>query len=382
MDNSFDNDLNEFMEMNNEEIIYTDMPALIPIDDVTQTVQIYPHDLSSNNSDSTQSSLQEINLQIPQFPLNQQQRGVDTVQRYQPSTRRQSGFRRSQEDDLYRAPELIASLHRQARPERDPRTRPSQLDTEMGRAREIFDNIGRNIPQEEADSQLTGDFVIRELNFMRNWIERMLPTLKTGKFPRYTSWIWFREWLNNNSVFNHKKALFMENATFENRMLTFKHWPRWAKIQPSKLAQDGFVYLGYEDSVQCFCCAAVYGGWKSEDNVADEHAFFSPKCPFVALKYSHTYIRYVHMKRRLPQYVSIIESMKLELDIEAKRKENNAEEEKKEDKNLCIICLAYQISICFLPCAHTCVCVDCALSVDKCAICRVPIQASLKVYLP
>ena len=88
------------------------------------------------------------------------------------------------------------------------------------------------------------------------------------------------------------------------------------------------------------------------------------------------------MKRRLPQYVSIIESMKLEQDIEAKRKENNSEEEKKEDKNLCIICLAYQISICFLPCAHTCVCVDCALSVDKCAICRVPIQASLKVYLP
>ena len=129
MNNSFDNYLNEFMEMNNEEIIYADMPALIPIDDVTQTVQIYPHDLSSNNSDSTQSSLQENNLQIPQFPLNQQQRGVDTVQRYQPSTRRQSGFRRSQEDDLYRAPELIASLHRQARPERDPRTRPSQLDT-------------------------------------------------------------------------------------------------------------------------------------------------------------------------------------------------------------------------------------------------------------
>ena len=83
------------------------------------------------------------------------------------------------------------------------------------------------------------------------------------------------------------------------------------------------------------------------------------------------------MKRRLPQYVSIIESMKLEQDIEEKK-----EEQKKEDKNLCIICLAYQISICFLPCAHTCVCVDCALSVDKCAICRVPIQASLKVYLP
>ena len=49
--------------MNNEEIIYADMPALIPIDDVTQTVQIYP------NSFKTIPTLSNPSHLIPNQPI-------------------------------------------------------------------------------------------------------------------------------------------------------------------------------------------------------------------------------------------------------------------------------------------------------------------------
>merc|ERR1711915_861725 len=52
----------------------------------------------------------------------------------------------------------------------------------------------------------------------------------------------------------------------------------------------------------------------------------------------------------------------------------------REERN-CKICLEKEASIVFLPCGHLCTCTNCAPALQKCAVCRVPIQGLVRTYM-
>ena len=63
-------------------------------------------------------------------------------------------------------------------------------------------------------------------------------------------------------------------------------------------------------------------------------------------------------------------------------KENKLKEENERLKNerLCVICLAKDKNVLFLPCAHLAACLECSLSLKMCPICRSKIQATVRTF--
>jgi len=51
------------------------------------------------------------------------------------------------------------------------------------------------------------------------------------------------------------------------------------------------------------------------------------------------------------------------------------------DSMLCKICYKEEMKVAFVPCGHVVSCIQCALTIDKCALCRHPISMAMRVYL-
>lgn len=51
------------------------------------------------------------------------------------------------------------------------------------------------------------------------------------------------------------------------------------------------------------------------------------------------------------------------------------------DSNLCVVCLEKKVSIVILPCAHLCVCPDCAGCMVQCPLCRKDFRGYVRVFL-
>jgi len=68
---------------------------------------------------------------------------------------------------------------------------------------------------------------------------------------------------------------------------------------------------------------------------------------------------------------------KTELQEAIKRQDPNAVQ----DMNLCKICYRNEIVVAFVPCCHVIACVDCALSMVQCAICRMGYASVIKIFI-
>nr|NP_001092238.1 baculoviral IAP repeat-containing protein 7 [Danio rerio]AAI42897.1 Zgc:165605 protein [Danio rerio] len=64
----------------------------------------------------------------------------------------------------------------------------------------------------------------------------------------------------------------------EERLQTFHNWPSDAAVSPEELARAGFHYLGYGDTVQCFCCEGILRHWVDGDTPRGEHERHFPTC--------------------------------------------------------------------------------------------------------
>uniref|UniRef100_A0A9R1SQV8 RING-type E3 ubiquitin transferase n=2 Tax=Cyprinus carpio TaxID=7962 RepID=A0A9R1SQV8_CYPCA len=64
----------------------------------------------------------------------------------------------------------------------------------------------------------------------------------------------------------------------EERLQTFQNWPTDAPVSPAELARAGFHYLGYGDTVQCFCCDGILRHWVHGDTPRGEHERHFPAC--------------------------------------------------------------------------------------------------------
>ena len=54
--------------------------------------------------------------------------------------------------------------------------------------------------------------------------------------------------------------------------------------------------------------------------------------------------------------------------------------EKSNESKLCKICMDAEICIAFVPCGHIVSCAKCSPSIKNCAVCRKPIQSTMKTY--
>jgi len=74
------------------------------------------------------------------------------------------------------------------------------------------------------------------------------------------------------------------------RLLTFEHWPK-PYISVTKLAQEGFFYLGLGDYVACRFCGVILHRFEVNDDPKTEHRIHSPNCNFV-LRYNVNNVEY------------------------------------------------------------------------------------------
>lgn len=51
------------------------------------------------------------------------------------------------------------------------------------------------------------------------------------------------------------------------------------------------------------------------------------------------------------------------------------------DSMLCKICYKEEINIAFIPCGHLIACIECAMTITHCAVCRHPFSSAMKVYI-
>ena len=73
------------------------------------------------------------------------------------------------------------------------------------------------------------------------------------------------------------------HATYESRLETFKHWPKYMNPRPEQLAKAGFYYQGPSDRVTCHHCKITLLNWKPTDDAKEEHRRHSPYCRFMHL---------------------------------------------------------------------------------------------------
>jgi len=130
------------------------------------------------------------------------------------------------------------------------------------------------------------------------------------------------------------------------RLRTFRQWPTWAKASPSELAKRGFYYTGRSDRVNCVYCHRILPNWLETDNVWSEHKRHFPNCPRA--------FDIPPVARSTPETGN--------------------------ERLTCKICLTNEISAVFLDCGHFVSCIDCAIRIDHCPICRSIVKCAKRVY--
>lgn len=51
------------------------------------------------------------------------------------------------------------------------------------------------------------------------------------------------------------------------------------------------------------------------------------------------------------------------------------------DSMLCKICYKEEMKVAFIPCGHVIACIQCAMTLDQCAVCRQPFNMAMRVYV-
>ena len=74
-----------------------------------------------------------------------------------------------------------------------------------------------------------------------------------------------------------------EMLNCEDRLKTFKNWPKYIMLTPEECAEAGFIYCNVSDRVRCFWCNIILKDWEPTDIAWNEHIKWSPNCPFIKL---------------------------------------------------------------------------------------------------
>ncbi|CAG9769571.1 unnamed protein product [Ceutorhynchus assimilis] len=176
-----------------------------------------------------------------------------------------------------------------------------------------------------------------------------------------------------------------DRFSYDLRLQTFECWPKSIKQTPHDLADAGFFYVGVGDQTICFHCGGGLKDWEENDSPWEEHALWFPKCSYLFLKKGPEYINDVKQKRdpRAPSAPSSSETKEPKPEqLSVKNGEAASEkEDQRNEKTLCKICLNNEVGVVFLPCGHIVACVECSAALKNCAVCRKPLEATVRAFL-
>nr|XP_023022306.1 baculoviral IAP repeat-containing protein 2 [Leptinotarsa decemlineata]XP_023022307.1 baculoviral IAP repeat-containing protein 2 [Leptinotarsa decemlineata]XP_023022308.1 baculoviral IAP repeat-containing protein 2 [Leptinotarsa decemlineata]XP_023022310.1 baculoviral IAP repeat-containing protein 2 [Leptinotarsa decemlineata] len=179
-----------------------------------------------------------------------------------------------------------------------------------------------------------------------------------------------------------------DKITVNSRLATFENWPKSIKQRPVDLAEAGFYYTGVGDQTLCFYCGGGLKDWEESDEPWEQHALWFSKCVFLNLKKGKDFVEKV--KQRADPLLSLpgtsqdktkeLEEPKEPCSRTPEKAEKTTETEATE-KTLCKICYKNELGVVFLPCGHVVACVDCASALKTCAVCRKPLEATVRAFL-
>ncbi|XP_053564837.1 baculoviral IAP repeat-containing protein 7 isoform X1 [Bombina bombina] len=89
------------------------------------------------------------------------------------------------------------------------------------------------------------------------------------------------------------QAVYPELESEQQRLDTYRNWPRYAEVSPEQLAQAGFFYTGHTDNVKCFHCDGGLRNWERGDDPWREHARWFPECEFLVQSKGQAFVRTV-----------------------------------------------------------------------------------------
>ena len=81
------------------------------------------------------------------------------------------------------------------------------------------------------------------------------------------------------------KGCVCEMKHAEERLKTFKLWPKFLLPKKHQLANAWFVYINQGDSVRCFACKLLLCDWRRSDDPFVEHYKWSKDCEFLKVCY-------------------------------------------------------------------------------------------------
>lgn len=139
----------------------------------------------------------------------------------------------------------------------------------------------------------------------------------------------------------------------------FGKWPFLGDLSAETMAKNGFYYLQFADTVQCFACQAIIANWRVGHIIMDVHANAVPFCPMVL--------------QRCPINVPLNEEPSAD-DLEL---------QEAKDKLRCTLCLGRERNVVCLPCRHFGMCVQCSRRLGSrapCPFCRQETSSKIQIY--
>ncbi|CAH0720023.1 unnamed protein product, partial [Brenthis ino] len=156
------------------------------------------------------------------------------------------------------------------------------------------------------------------------------------------------------------------------RLRSFSDWPRSMKQKPEELAEAGFFYTGQGDKTKCFYCDGGLKDWENDDVPWEQHARWFDRCAYVQLVKGREYVQKVITEATA---ISAPQELNETSQTTIKNGDNNIE-----DTKLCKICFNDERNVVFVPCGHVVACAKCALSTDKCPMCRRTFTNAVRLY--
>lgn len=183
-----------------------------------------------------------------------------------------------------------------------------------------------------------------------------------------------------------KSVVNMNMARLGRRIDSFQFWPMLMKDLINKLVDAGFFYCGIGDRVQCFYCGIVLHDWNLTDEPWEEHAYIGDKCGYLNAKKDKDFIKYAQEKLKLRR--EIIEARALELENKNKNDDedsgNSSDDSPSLENNFairCKVCFKNNIETIFFNCCHAASCIDCALDLKDCVICRERLTVTMRIHI-
>ncbi|USC25919.1 iap-2 [Palpita vitrealis nucleopolyhedrovirus] len=160
---------------------------------------------------------------------------------------------------------------------------------------------------------------------------------------------------------------FMRKKSFASFRCSRRQFAR-QPVVVNMLAQRGFYSFGKPNHIRCSACHVVLK-YKSVEIAQNEH---KPKCKFINASYDC--VKKIIKNELPPPRINVIPSAPPLPQSSSSSTETPTIQQISE----CKICFENEKSVCFLPCRHLAVCVQCARRCKKCCVCNAPIKQCIQ----